>query len=214
MGASGQPSRTPTSLACTWRSTTVPAWPFLPRPAYYYRRRQDASSLVQSSWVDPAKFTNVLRYGYLDLLEQVSGMRGNAPVWLQNLVLYDLVAYFTQDDHMDSTLGRVSESVAGEFHNLIVEIMNHIDVMTISSYSIPGMSRDARTALMIDTKGELRRPDDARIDATDREQQLARVRYYYGGTPPSEAFQVDGASTVPRSRKASSGELPGSTNGQ
>ena len=170
---------------------------FLSDPVYQYRRRRDSSSLVQSSWTNPAKFTEVLRHGYLDLLAQVAAEHGAAPVWLQNLVLYDLLAYFGQEESEHSALGGVHDDVAREFHELLVEIMAHIDVATIDSYSIPGSSTDMRNALLIDGKGARHRPDGARIAEVDADQHLAQVRYYYGGAAPTDEFRVGGVVTEP-----------------
>ncbi len=170
---------------------------FLRGPTYQYRRRADSSSLVQASWTDPAKFTNVLRHGYLDLLEQVTTRRGRAPVWLQNLVLYDLFAYFGQEESVQSSLGLVGQDVADEFHDLLTAIVRHIDVATIDGYSIPGASLDMRNALLIDAKGERRRPAVVDIGQVDDEQQLTQVRYYFGGEQPDEEFHVGGLATYP-----------------
>ena len=167
------------------------------RPAYHYRRRQDSSSLVQGSWNDPAKFTDIPRYGYLDLFQQFAAEAWRVPVWLQNLVLYDLLWYFKHDERVHSTLGSVDVDAAEQFHEILPEVMRHIDTATIEEYRITAASTDIRNALIIGAKGERLRPDRLRIDRVDADQRLAQLRYFYGGDLPHEEFRVGTAVIAP-----------------
>jgi glycosyltransferase involved in cell wall biosynthesis len=164
---------------------------------YRYRRRDDASSLVQDSWSRPEKFTTIPRYGYLDLLQRVHDERGDVPVWLQNLVLYDLLWYFKHDERIHSQLGDVDEAAAAEFHAVLPDVTRHIDTSTIQRYRSTRTSSVIRHALIIGAKGERQRPARLRIRARDPDQRLVELRYFYGGEQPIEEFHADGAVVAP-----------------
>lgn len=64
---------------------------------YFYRSRNDRSSLVQSGWSIGERYDDQLRFGYLYLLQDAMKQLGVVPKWLGNTVLYDLSWYFTED---------------------------------------------------------------------------------------------------------------------
>ena len=64
---------------------------------YFYRSRNDKSSLVQSGWSIGERYDDQLRFGYLYLLQEAKRQLGFVPKWLGNTVLYDLSWYFTED---------------------------------------------------------------------------------------------------------------------
>ncbi len=55
---------------------------------YHYRMRGDGTSLMETHFDHPGKYTDVLRYGLLDLLATAE-RAGGVPRWLENTVLYD-----------------------------------------------------------------------------------------------------------------------------
>lgn len=82
---------------------------------YYYRKRADSSSLVQSSWLKPERYTVVPRAGYLDALTYVKERQGYVPDWLATIVLYDLMWYFKEDEKMGSAVASIAPELKAEF---------------------------------------------------------------------------------------------------
>jgi glycosyltransferase involved in cell wall biosynthesis len=181
---------------------TRPRVAFLRDAAYHYRRRADATSLVQESWHRREKFTAIPRYGYLDLLQRAAGERGAVPVWLQNLVLYDLFWYFKYEERVSSPLASIDDDVARVFHRLLPELVRHIDVATIDDYRVAVASADVRNALVIGVKGERSRPDRLHIERIDTEQRLVEIRYFYGAALPREEFRCRGRTVTPAFAKS------------
>ena len=108
----------------------------IPRAKYYYRKRADASSLVQSSWSKHERFSTVLRFGYLDLLKQVHWTYGYVPTWAQNMVLYDIFWYFKEDAGQYSRAAWIDDELRDEFLELLREIFGYISVATINRFWI------------------------------------------------------------------------------
>ncbi|MDO4898119.1 MAG: CDP-glycerol glycerophosphotransferase family protein [Rothia sp. (in: high G+C Gram-positive bacteria)] len=82
---------------------------------YYYRKRADSSSLVQSSWLKPERYRVVPKAGYLDALTYAKDRLGYVPDWLANIVLYDLMWYFKEDEKMGSTVAGIAPELKADF---------------------------------------------------------------------------------------------------
>ncbi len=164
----------------------------IPEARYHYRRREDGSSLVQSSWRKPTKYTLLPEVGYLRVLEKVKARRGHVPVWAQNLVLYDLLFYHRQDERIHSATAWLDDSIVQVFHPLVRRILEHIDAETIDGFSILPTSAQLRQALLIGYKGLDARPTSLPLVRVDTGRELVQVRYWFGGDLPAEEFRVRG----------------------
>ena len=182
---------------------------FIPTAEYYYRKRADGTSSVQSAWTRDDKYVAVPRYGYLDLLRQAAEAHGRAPQWVQNTVLYDLLWYFKADSRLIAATGAVGPEVQAEFHALCREIFAFIDVETILGFVISPTAYWLRRALVAGYKHVAMRPTEVRLDAVDDRQRLVRARYTYSGPRPEEAFFWRGREVDPVHEKVRSVEFFG-----
>lgn len=89
---------------------------------YYYRKRADGSSAVQSGWADSAKYDAQLRFGYLDMLQYAQEMLGFIPQWMATTVLYDLMWYFKEYQNFHSANQWLGENERKVFLALCEEI--------------------------------------------------------------------------------------------
>lgn len=163
----------------------------LPTARYLYRRRSDGSSLVQSSWRHPQKYTDLLEYGHLALLREITELRGRVPLWAQNLVLYDLAFFFRTDDLPASPSGGIAPEISARFHDLLHQILHYVDMSAIQEFDIVSITPEMRAALAV-AKGGDPLAQGVHLDARDEPRRLVRVRYYYTGEPPKEQFYVGG----------------------
>jgi glycosyltransferase involved in cell wall biosynthesis len=164
---------------------------------YLYRKRADNTSLVQSGWSRPEKYVNVLKHGYLGALQEARARLGRVPLWLQNTVLYDLLWYFRTDERMDSATGGLPAPLCESFHELVGQILTHIDVETIEGFDVVKTHWGIREALISGYKCPGRRPDFVIIEKLDPKQQLVKVRYRFSGDLPVEEFRIRGQGVVP-----------------
>jgi len=182
---------------------------FVRSAEYYYRKRLDGTSSVQSAWARDEKYTAVPRYGYLDLLQQAVRRHGTAPLWAQNTVLYDLLWYFRTDARLTSPTGSIAPPVLEEFHRLCAEIFEHIDVETILGFRIVPTGHWLRQAVVAGYKDQLMRPQYVRLDRLDPAQRLVRARYDFAGPQPAETFYWRGRVIDPVHQKVRAVELLG-----
>ncbi len=71
---------------------------FLKSAQYHYRKRHDGSSTLQTSRAHPARYDQMLEYGYLDVVRRAVELHGHVPSWLQTHMVFDLSWYFTLTD--------------------------------------------------------------------------------------------------------------------
>ena len=60
-------------------------------------------------------------------LEYAAARLGSVPLWLQNTVLYDIAWYFRADAQITSLTGSIPHETLAEFHELMGQIMVHIE---------------------------------------------------------------------------------------
>ncbi|WP_170290055.1 bifunctional glycosyltransferase/CDP-glycerol:glycerophosphate glycerophosphotransferase [Arthrobacter gandavensis] len=168
---------------------------------YLYRKRGNGSSLVQSSWGQLERYDEVLRYGYLGLLKDLSTHLGHVPRWAQNMVLYDLQWYLTEDKKMNSSSAWIPKESLDLFHSLLLEIFSYIDREAIQEYNITSMSWITRTAMLIHFKGQGVRLQPV-VNWSDKSGHTVKLGYGYSGNLPIEEFEINGTSVTPTKSKS------------
>lgn len=158
---------------------------------YHYRTRSDGSSLVQSSWARPEKYTDLIRYGYLDLLQRADAL-GPIPRWTQNIVLYDLLWFFKNERAIHSPTSAAPPEVFDEFHSLMREVFALIDTDTIVAYDIARMEFVVKQAILTAYKEDGLRPRYAKYIEVDESRQEVHLSYWFSGDLPVERVQLDG----------------------
>ncbi|MDR1791006.1 MAG: CDP-glycerol glycerophosphotransferase family protein [Propionibacteriaceae bacterium] len=157
-----------------------------PDARYLYRRGQ-GSSLVQDSWAKPEKYTTLVEHGYLRLLQSAP----TRPIWLQNLVLYDIHwAYLEDQKPFFSRTAWLPEDLAAEFHARIAQLFALIDADTVRDYRVTRLPADLRQSFLIGYQSQ--RPQTFRIAYRDRRAKLMRLAYYTGTDATDERVEVDG----------------------
>jgi len=176
---------------------------------YNYRKRADSSSTINTSSSNPDKFTTVLRLGLLPLLEAAKASRGVVPVWVQNMVLYDLCWAFKDDSAISSATGGLDPAVMEEFHKLATEVLRYIDSETVERFDLVGLSQDIRFILMHGYASKVHVDSSAQLRDADDEQGVVKIAYRYTGEQPQEIISVDNLLKAPSHAKSRSIEFFG-----
>ena len=172
----------------------------VPEARYYYRQRSAGTSLAQSGWASEHRYTSVLNYGYLGLLQELAAEHGTAPRWAQNTVLYDIMWYFLADRAMRHPVAGLTDAQRRDFLNLLQQILSFVDVEAILDFALVPVSIDIRTAMALRFKGSA--PDAWYVDAPFGADSARRYAYYYRESAPAELYRdADGAQLVPDSGK-------------
>lgn len=157
---------------------------------YLYRVRSDNSSLVQGGYDRPEKYTNVLRYGELDLLQEAAKV-GPIPRWVENTVLYDLIWYFRNERSARSATAAAPKNILGEFHDLAGRVLALISHDAIREFRAIAVGESVRQALLFGYEDRAVRPSAVEVAAVDEQRQLVQFIYWFTGALPDEAWLVD-----------------------
>jgi glycosyltransferase involved in cell wall biosynthesis/CDP-glycerol glycerophosphotransferase (TagB/SpsB family) len=166
---------------------------YLATAAYLYRRRSDRTSTVDTSWIDPRRFTDTLELGFLGLLREAQDMHGAIPHWLQGMVVYELSWYFKTYNAVPNVETAGQGEVAVRFHELMGEICPLLDVELIESFNRRSLPSYARDVLLHGYSDATWHPTFVVVDKVDMDQRLMRATYRYTGPPPTEVFIVEGS---------------------
>jgi glycosyltransferase involved in cell wall biosynthesis len=173
---------------------------FIGRASYYHRRSAEGASTFQHVHDDAGRYTSVLRYGYLEVLERAAALHGTVPAWLQALVIYDLSRLFSADERLGAaTAGR--GAVADAVHSLLAEIIGHLDSEVIEGFRARPLKREWRYLLLHGYRGDAWHEGQAVVTGYDGRRGLVRLSYYFTGAAPHERVQSKGATVVPYAAK-------------
>jgi hypothetical protein len=146
-------------------------------------------------WRDRSTYDGTLRHAFLETLAEGKTRCGQVPGWLQLAVLQQLHWYFTVDGRERAPTALVDEPMAQLFHDLMREIMAHIEAPTIEALEPTAATNEVKHALLSYKSLDL--CSAVSIDAYDRDQGLVRLTYWLHGAPPEERFIVDGDEVSP-----------------
>ncbi|MDD9350578.1 glycosyltransferase [Mumia sp.] len=168
---------------------------------YHYRRRNDATSTLQTSLAHPGRYTDVLRDGYLAVLQEAVDERGVPPEWLQNHILYELSWFFSSQDGASSRGSAETAGVADEYHRLLGHIRRLLEDDVIEAFTVRPMKRIWKDILLHSYADAPWCTPYVRVDRTDADQGLTRLVYHYTGDAPAERVLVNGVEMSPRHAK-------------
>jgi len=103
---------------------------------YFYRKRADQSSTLQKSLMDPRRFIDVPRHGYLGILTYAAKRPDGIPLWLKNMILYEISWYFSSDEAAMSAPSAAHGEVGREFIEILGEIVPLLGEGAINGFSM------------------------------------------------------------------------------
>lgn len=146
-------------------------------------------------WRDKLTYKEMLLDDYLSPLEKAAGQSGAVPREIQTQVLERLHWYFTVDRRERAPTVVVNQLMTVEFHDIVGQILRHIDIETLVSLDSQHISTEVKHALLSYKKPHCH--SSVALDAYDRDQGLLRATYYLHGDKPSEVFLLDGKEVKP-----------------
>ncbi len=170
---------------------------------YLYRRRADGSSTLQTSGVDARRYTDVLRFGLLDLLERAD-RAGQVPRWLQNVILYDLFWVLRSEESLAPKTGHLSAATADEFVELMMRIRRLINTEAIEAFDIIHVSLTQRETMLHGFSGGNWSWDMVQAEEFDEKRNLVKLRYHFTGALPEENLAFRGLEASPMYAKTRS----------
>lgn len=160
--------------------------------AYLYRRRADGSSTMQMGHRNERIYTDVPRYGTIDLLRRGVAKSVRVPDWIQYMVLYDLLWLFKDDQRAQSHTASISPEASREFHEHMRTIAGLLSPEVVQSFEVTRVPWWMREFFLFGTDEGDQRSADVEIAGLDEARGLVCLKYRYTGEMPAEEILVRG----------------------
>ena len=171
--------------------------------ARYFRRRRTTRRRSGAAY----RYVTVPRLGYLRVLETAAARGGQAPEWLQNYILYEVSAYFAQEQRATAGDTAATGDTAVEFLRILAEIWKHLTPEVVAAYHATVLPPQTRDIWLHGFAGEDWHTPYAVVDRLDDSQRLVRVRFRYLGPEPAATYLVGGEAVTPAYQKTHTFEL-------
>ncbi len=160
-------------------------------PRYYYRKRADETSSVDTASTKKSYYLEQLREGYLDILQKAFHSRGKIPVFVQRAILYDMTWRIKRLYNKPSP-AVLSATEFEEFFSLCRSIFSYIDTETIIGFSesINGLGISYKVGILSVFKSETLPHIDVFLEDYDMgTASLSLV--YFQSHPVEETIFID-----------------------
>lgn len=170
---------------------------FIKESKYFYRKREDGTSTLDKSWQKEEKYYDVLKYGFLPMLEEYSEKyNGKVPVHIQRTALYDMAWYVGYLLNSPEKTAFLSEDKKEKFQNLLEEIFTYIDSQTILEFNLAGFWWFQKVGVLGFFKKEQPEKQIVYIESIDREKQNILLSYFTS-FDCVDSIKIDGKDVSP-----------------
>ena len=183
-------------IAAYLADTSDGAVGFTGKAKYYYRKRGDGTSTLDTAWESPGRFSAVPEHGYLASMHRYVERSGVVPTYFQRTVLYDIVWYLKHLLNREERASFLTDSQRTRFHQLLDEIFAHIDEQTIIEFELAGCWFYHKVGILHAFKRSAPSFDIAYLQDYDSFNRQVLIRYF-AGEPGLEQFEVDGQDRTP-----------------
>ncbi|MES2868159.1 MAG: CDP-glycerol glycerophosphotransferase family protein [Pseudomonadota bacterium] len=170
---------------------------YLQTAKYYYRKRDDGTSTLDTGWKHPGRYDHQLRLGSLGLIKKCIDRHGHVKEYIQRVVLYDLIWHLSRILRKDADIYSLDETSLKIYQDLIEEIFTHISVSTIMSFELGGTWFFQKRGMLALFKNYSPDFNIAYIDDVDTIKDLVKIRYFSEKNDTDEEFKWDGDFSIP-----------------
>ncbi|ECW7524645.1 glycosyltransferase [Campylobacter coli] len=164
---------------------------FLPNVKYFYRKREDGSSTLDLKLKSKNYYLNITRNGYLKILSDCVKNKRDIPLFVQNLVLYDLCWQIKPLINSPEKLSILNESEQQEYLNLLDKIFSFIEIETVVNFSLAGCWFFYKVGILNCFKNEKPAFQIAYIEDYDPYKEQILLTYYTGDDKDIESILID-----------------------
>lgn len=156
---------------------------------YYYRKRADESSAIDSFRKSPNAYFTRFEKGYKPLLEHTLKWRGKLPDWLASQILYEYRWLFSSELSSKTRSNVLTAEQKKRFLKTSGELLSLLSDYHIEQYRTTPMKSEIRYVLQA-IRGKQFPTGTVKIGPLDKEQNLVQISYYFCGDLPVEEFRV------------------------
>ena len=164
---------------------------YLKNSIYFYRKREDGTSTLDTAWQNEKKYYDVIKYGMLDALEKHADN-----TYVQYSVLYNIFWYIKYIVNNPELVDFLPDEKKEEFLSLLDECFSYIDVKTIMDFNLGGAWLYHKIG-MLNCFKKMKPPYQTfYIEDYDPYKNELKIRYFCGSVP-FEEFYINGTECYP-----------------
>lgn len=172
---------------------------FLREAKYFYRKRKERSSAIDTSWAKKEQYLSKLKNGYLGLLKLVEEKEVIIPDFIQRMILYDLFWYFQRLVNHEERLSLLSNEEKKEFEGLLHQIFGKIDERIIKAFELAGCGALYKTAWLCKFKQHCddNEISELKVESYDATKHQVKVSYFFNENPHDGLVLLNQCSVKP-----------------
>jgi hypothetical protein len=182
-------------------NTDEPTIAFLSSAEYFYRKRSDGSSTLNTKRTKPGHYLDAPRYGYLAILQEAKQSFGFVPEWLQHAIIYELSWYFTEDEQISGSPSAATGDVAKQFVALLRQIASHLDPDVVMGFNARSIKRQIREIIAFSLRGVPYATPYVEAWTPAQRLESTRLVYRFTGAEPRPTIHLDGFERAPAASK-------------
>ena len=169
---------------------------FIDEAKYIYRKREDGTSTLDTSWQRVERYTDVFENGYINLLKKTADKYTIIPKYIQRAVLYELFWYIKHLVKKPERVDFLSDEEKDKFIGFMHEAFSYIDVKEIMSFNLAGCWFYHKIGAISYFKKESVETQFVYVNGYDAYKNIVKLTYFYLNEP-FENITVDGVNTIP-----------------
>lgn len=169
---------------------------FIADVSYFYRKRSDGSSTLDSAWQNPLLFSRVIEKGCIEILKTAQQKFGTIPEHIQRITLYHIIWYFGRIVNNPAALSHLTTEQQDEFVSLLHQMFEYIDDNTILRFNLAGVWWFQKVALLGLFKHKRPTSQIAYVEDYDLKKQQILIKYF-SYFPELEYWEMDGQEIFP-----------------
>ncbi|MGL6605763.1 CDP-glycerol glycerophosphotransferase family protein [Aeromonas hydrophila] len=163
---------------------------------YIYRKRDDGSSTLDTSWEKASLYNEVLELGCLGVINEFKKSHAQIPVYVQRTILYHLIWYIKRLVNHSDKVAFLDDMQKDKFKFLLQEILSNIDDKTILDFELAGCWFYHKVGLLACFKNRSTPHQIAYIEQVDERKNLIEIVYYSHGVE-SEKIKLNSSLSYP-----------------
>ncbi|MCX8665618.1 MULTISPECIES: bifunctional glycosyltransferase/CDP-glycerol:glycerophosphate glycerophosphotransferase [unclassified Gilliamella] len=173
---------------------------FLPSAKYYYRKREDNSSTLDTSWNDKRKFLDAIERGPIFVLEFYKERLEQIPEFIQRQALYDFAWICKRLINNPNPLNILSEDEKIKFYENAETVLSYIDKEVILGFDLAGIWFLFKVGILGTFKGITEINQIAYIERYDPAKKEILISYH-SYNDSDIAILFDNNDTIPKYQK-------------
>lgn len=149
----------------------------VPNAHYFYRKKQNSTSLIGTAWFQKEKFNEQLVW-YKSLLDLSVKIDGKANRWIEYVIAYDLMWHFRYLVGNENRISFLSNDEKILYKDLLKDLLGHLDSSCLAFLEKRGLGEFYSEGMKTYFKNELDDFPLISIVGYDKDRQLAKFRFF------------------------------------